>query len=163
MHHYTYTPLPHIHVPIHQTAIFVNINLFILLLILFLVFNQVSKKSWFYFTYRGQVPSSEDEMWIYYTIHSLVGVQIHFSHSGHVTHLDRIRSGKYYSASTVDSMESSYLARITELKRRLSQRDQRYLDVTTKIVIEKVGQKRTSCRFTRTDKIHNKTGNRSVQ
>ena len=106
---------------------------------------------------------SEDEMWIYYTIHSLVGVQIHFSHSGHVTNLDRIRSGKYYSAATVDSMESHYLARIAELKSLLSLRDRQYLDATTKIVIKKVGQKRISCRFAREDKIHNKTGKRDVQ
>ena len=91
---------------------------------------------------------------------SLVGVQIHFSHSGHVTNLDRIRSAKYYSAATVDSRESRYLARLAELKRRLAPRDRLYLDATTKIVVKKVEQKRMSARMEREDKIHNKTGKR---
>ena len=38
----------------------------------------------------------------------------------------------------------------------------RHVAATTKIVIEKVGQRRMSCRLAREDKIHNKTGKRSV-
>jgi len=101
-----------------------------------------------------------DEKWKYYTILSLVGTDIHLSHNGHVTHLDRIRSEEYYSKATLNAMEWHYLNRISDLKSRLSPSHKKELEKVAKLVIKKAAQNRESCLSTRQDKIKNQTGKR---
>jgi len=91
--------------------------------------------------------------WRYFTFLHLVGTEIHNTEEVNQQTIDSIENSKFYSAKTLELMETKYLKQIADLKQRVQ--DTSGLEMAAMEVVIRATMKRQSSRSTRDGKIKN--------
>ena len=98
---------------------------------------------------------SDDIWWRYYTSLHMTGTATRLMREEHITNLDRIKSGRYYSKAAMNAMEARYLARISALRTEVSALDNQTYEKAVKIVVRRAKKGRQHYMSTQ-QKIDNK-------